>query len=82
MDVVRDARDWNEPDQLVIWCDLNDEQKAIEKALASEAITCSSLTGSQPIDDRDKLLEQWKAKETTVFLSKPMMYGAGVNLQQ
>ena len=68
--------------QLVIWCDLNDEQRAVEKMLKEEGVSVSSLYGSQDIDERETLLNQWRAKETLVFLSKPMMYGAGVNLQQ
>jgi hypothetical protein len=68
--------------QVVVWCDLNDEQREIENALKAEGITVSSLYGSQPVEDREVLLEQWRRGETTVFLSKPSMYGAGVNLQQ
>jgi DNA modification methylase len=70
------------PDQLIVWCDLNDEQRAIESALDDSGISYSSLDGSQGIDEREPLLEEWRARRTRVFLSKPMMYGAGVNLQQ
>ncbi|MRR49355.1 MAG: hypothetical protein EG825_00325 [Rhodocyclaceae bacterium] len=69
-------------DQIVIWCDLNDEQKSIEKALRDAAISYSSLIGSQGLEERDELIAQWRRKETTAFVSKPVMYGAGVNLQQ
>lgn len=69
-------------DQPVIWCDLNDEQTAIEKALENAGVSCSSLTGSDGIDEREKLLCDWREKRTCAFLSKPTMYGAGVNLQQ
>lgn len=69
-------------DQAVIWCDLNDEQKAIEKALDSAGISYSSLYGNQSIDVREKLLEDWRERRTRVFLSKPIMYGAGINMQQ
>lgn len=73
----------SEPNQqLVIWCDLNDEQHAIEGALNADGITVSSLYGNQDVDHREGLLGDWKERRTTVFLSKPMMYGAGVNLQQ
>ena len=70
------------PDQIVIWCDLNDEQRAIEHALKNEGITFTSLSGDQDIEYREEQLLRWKNKETSVFLSKPEMYGAGVNLQQ
>jgi DNA modification methylase len=69
-------------DQIIIWCDLNDEQKAIEQLLSANGISYSSLTGSQSIEERERTMLAWKRGETRVFLSKPIMYGAGVNLQQ
>jgi hypothetical protein len=69
-------------DQLVIWADLNDEQRAIERALSAEGVTFSSLYGSQPVEDRERLLETWRRRETDAFVTKPSMYGAGINLQQ
>ena len=69
-------------DQLIVWCDLNDEQRAVEKALEAEGLTHSSLYGSQLVDDREAMLKAWRARETDAFVSKPVMYGAGVNLQQ
>lgn len=69
-------------EQAIIWCTLNDEQKAIEKALKAHHITVSSLYGSQDIDSRERLLEAWKQRRTRVFLSKPTMYGSGINMQQ
>lgn len=69
-------------DQCVIWCDLNDEQRGIERALDAAGVSHSSLYGSQDIDTRDGLLTAWKGRETQAFLSKPQMYGAGINMQQ
>jgi superfamily II DNA or RNA helicase len=71
-----------EDDQFIIWCDLNDEQDAIELALDVENISYTSLRGSQDVDERDAQLAQWKGRDTVAFVSKPSMYGAGVNLQQ
>lgn len=68
--------------QVVVWCDLNDEQRAIEAGLTALGITFSSLYGSQDIDTREEMVARWRRCETRVFLSKPSMYGAGVNLQQ
>jgi DNA modification methylase len=68
--------------QVVVWCDLNDEQVAIERALKAEGIAYSSLTGSQLIEQREELMLQWKSRQTRAFVSKPSMYGAGANLQQ
>lgn len=73
--------DKNNSEQVIVWCDLNNEQKAMESMLKKAGITFSSLTGTQPLEIREALLEQWRNKETRVFLSKPMMYGAGINLQ-
>jgi DNA modification methylase len=69
-------------EQVVVWCDLNDEQRAIEAALRAAGISFSSLYGSQDIDAREEMLQQWRERQTTVLLTKPQMYGAGVNLQQ
>lgn len=69
-------------DQIILWCQLNEEQKALEKLLKDQSVSFSSLTGSQDIELREGLLYEWLNKETTVFLSKPSMYGAGVNMQQ
>lgn len=69
-------------DQMVIWCDLNDEQKAIEVMLKSIGVSYVSLYGNQDIDSREKELLRWLNKEVTVFLSKTEMYGSGVNMQQ
>jgi hypothetical protein len=68
--------------QMVIWATQNGEQQAIERMLKSEGITYSSLYGHQDIDSREDLLNAWKDKETRAFVSKPTMYGAGVNMQQ
>lgn len=69
-------------EQVVIWVDLNDEQEAIERMLAAEGIPYSSLYGSQEIDEREQLLTNWLDRRTQAFVSKSVMYGAGVNLQQ
>ncbi len=65
--------------QWVLWCDLNDEQVAIEKAIG---VSCVSLTGSQDVEEREALMGKWRAGEACAFLSKPSMYGAGINMQQ
>jgi DNA modification methylase len=69
-------------DQVVIWCDLNAEQDALESELAQKGISFASCRGSQDIEERETLLSQWKRRERWAFVSKPVMYGAGVNLQQ
>lgn len=68
--------------QCVIWCDLNAEQDAIGRMLKEEGISASSLYGAQGIDEREQLMDAWRNRQTCAFVSKPQMYGAGVNLQQ
>lgn len=69
-------------EQFIVWCDLNDEQKDIDKALKS--INCSfvSLYGNDDIDKREIEIAKWKNKEKSAFVSKPQMYGSGINMQQ
>jgi DNA modification methylase len=68
--------------QSIVWCDLNPEQDLLESRLKAAGISASSIRGSDELDGREATLNQWLARETSVFLSKPSMYGAGVNLQQ
>lgn len=69
-------------DQLVIWCDLNDEQDLIEKSLAAAGITYSSVYGSLSDDEAERRLDAWRDGETTALIGKPVMLGQGMNLQQ
>jgi DNA modification methylase len=77
-----DARDLLRSEQFIVWCDRNDEQRAIDHTVKEMGISLSSLYGDQNVDVREGLLAAWKNRETTAFVSKPVMYGAGVNLQQ
>lgn len=69
-------------DQIILWCDLNDEQHAIEKALTAAGLTFSSIHGSLDPDEVERRLEQWKDRETYALIGKPVMLGQGMNLQQ
>ncbi len=68
--------------QAIVWCDLNDEQRALERAITAAGWSLSSLDGSQDQDMREQLMDDWRERRTDIFLSKPVMYGAGPNLQQ
>ena len=70
------------PDQLVIWCDLNDEQRLIESRLSEAGISFSSIYGSLPIEEAERRMAEWRAGETVCLIGKPVMLGQGVNLQQ
>lgn len=68
--------------QAIIWCDLNDEQAALEKALDAEGITYSSVHGGLDVAENEKRLDQWRHRQTAVLIGKPVMLGQGMNLQQ
>jgi hypothetical protein len=69
-------------DQVVIWCDLNDEQRSIERALDAAGISYSSVYGSLSIDESEARIEAWKRRDTCALIGKPVMLGQGLNLQQ
>lgn len=83
MDIVRAHRTSADPaDQIVLWCTLNDEQAAIERALAAEGLTYSSVHGSLSLDEAEARLATWRARGTYALVGKPVMLGQGMNLQQ
>ena len=67
---------WPE-ESTIIWCLYNREQELLEKELPYAA----SITGSTPIDKRQKLIDGFKAGEYRVLISKPKILGFGLNLQ-
>jgi hypothetical protein len=68
--------------QIILWCDLNDEQAAIEAGLKAAGITYSSVHGSLDTDEAERRLDMWRDKETYALIGKPIMLGQGLNLQQ
>jgi hypothetical protein len=68
--------------QIILWCDLNAEQDAIETALKAAGITYSSVHGSLDTDEAERRLDIWRDKETYALIGKPVMLGQGLNLQQ
>lgn len=69
-------------DQLILWCDLNAEQSALEKALTHRGITFSSVHGSLSTEESERRLASWKNRGTYALIGKPVMLGQGMNLQQ
>jgi hypothetical protein len=76
------GRDFPEYDQIIIWCDLNDEQDAIEAALTERGLSFSSVYGSLTTDEAEKRLNDWREHQTYALIGKPVMLGQGMNLQQ
>jgi len=71
-----------ESEQMVIWCNLNDEQSALERGLKARGITYASVHGSLAPEEQEERLYQWKDRHCRVLIAKPSMLGSGVNLQQ
>lgn len=69
-------------DQIIIWCHLNDEQSAVERALRERGLTFSSVHGSLTTDEAERRLEEWRDRKTYALIGKPVQLGQGLNLQQ
>jgi hypothetical protein len=82
MELVRNHNGDKEQNQIIIWCDLNDEQAAIEKALKAAGLSYSSVHGSLTTDEAERRLDEWRKHETYALIGKPVMLGQGMNLQQ
>lgn len=66
------------PDEsTIIWCRFNDEQDALA-ALFPEAV---NIAGETPVDERVRLIDDFKAGRRRVLISKPRILGFGLNLQ-
>ncbi|MGX9346615.1 DNA methyltransferase [Microbacterium sp. KNMS] len=73
----------SEPDaQIILWCDLNDEQTAIERALTAAGLTYSSVHGGLDDVEAERRIQAWRERETYALIGKPVMLGQGMNLQQ
>ena len=70
------VRSW--PDEsTLIWCRYNDEQLALEQVLPEAA----SIDGNTPQEERQRIVDDFKAGRVRVLLSKPKILGFGLNLQ-
>lgn len=67
---------WPE-ESTIIWCHFNDEQDQLE-SIFPDAV---SISGSTPLANRDKFIDQFKSGEVRVLISKPKILGFGLNLQ-
>lgn len=65
-------------DQAVVWCELNDEQDALADVLGDDAV---SIEGATDDDDKIERHERWLAGKVKVLISKPAIFGFGLNWQ-
>lgn len=62
----------------IIWHDLEDERRLIEKAIP----TSRSVFGSQKLEIREEIVMQFSNGELQELAGKPSMLGSGTNLQK
>ena len=82
MGIVHEHQTDHPDDQIILWCDLNDEQTTLEKRLKAAGITYSTVHGGKSADDNEREIIAWKNRQTRVLIGKPVMLGSGMNLQQ
>lgn len=63
-------------DHFVIWHDLEDERRAICKAIPAKAVY-----GSQDSDEAERLVLDFTHGRIPILAAKPQMFGAGANFQ-
>lgn len=61
----------------VVWCDLNDESKALVESIDGAV----EVTGSDDIDDKEQALVDFAAGKIRVLVTKPSIAGFGLNWQ-
>jgi DNA modification methylase len=62
----------------IIWHDLEDERRAIEKAFP----LAKTVYGSQDLDDREELIMGFSRGEYRILATKPIIAGSGCNFQR
>lgn len=67
--------------QWIIWCQLDDEQRAIEQLLLNDGFSISSVYGGLSIDEKVKRIEDWEDGYSQILISKPKVCGFGMNFQ-
>jgi hypothetical protein len=66
-----------DPGQWIIWCNLNSESQALGSAL----IGAVEVTGSDSVEFKEKALLDFIDGRTRILISKPSIFGFGMNLQ-
>lgn len=62
----------------LLWHDLEDERRAIEKAIPS----AKTVYGSQDLDEREELIMGFSRGEYPILATKPIIAGSGCNFQR
>ena len=66
------------PDEsTIVWCKYNGEQEVVAAAIPGAA----SIDGGTPLEERKRIIDEFKAGKIRVVVSKPKIMGFGLNLQ-
>jgi hypothetical protein len=75
---LKALREAEPENHFILWHDLEDERRAIEAALPAAA----AVYGTQDIEAREEIIRGFKNGQVTDLAAKPVMLGAGGNLQR
>lgn len=64
-------------EQWILWCDLNDESAALSEAIDGAV----EVKGSDSTEHKEQSIERFVSGEIRVIVSKPSIFGFGVNMQ-
>ncbi|ASU34371.1 DNA methyltransferase [Mucilaginibacter xinganensis] len=73
LEIIADSPD----DHFILWHDLEDERKLLEKLLPE----CKSIYGSQTREKKEQLIQGFKKGEYKYCATKPTITGSGCNFQ-
>jgi len=66
------------PDEsTIVWCRYNAEQESMQAVFPDAA----SISGDTPLEERVRLIDEFKAGRIRILISKPKILGFGLNLQ-
>jgi len=74
--IVDIVREWP-TESTIIWCRYNDEQDMLAAMMPDAA----SIDGKTPQDERQRIVDEFKAGRIKVLITKPKILGFGLNLQ-
>lgn len=64
-------------ESIIIWCHYNAEQEVLAGMMPDAA----NITGDTPVEERRRLIGEFKAGRIRVLITKPRILGFGLNLQ-
>ena len=68
---------WKESESTIVWCIYNYEQDR----LAKEMPDAGSIAGDTPYEERQRIVDGFKAGEIRTLITKPKILGFGLNLE-